>query len=393
MAWTDLIKSLTRGNSDPYRVARLIDHRRREPEAPAGGRHLVCDIDKTYLETEFESFVRIARIAFEAAADKVTVAGASDVLLAARWGDLNAPFPAPGSGDSLPHPLHFVSSSPPQLRAVLEEKLMMDGLDWSTDTFKDQAYNLRMRRMDLLRQHVAYKSLAILRLVAASGVGARFCLIGDNAESDGFIYVGIKLFVEGRLSPAGYCTYLEAAGVEAMAAADLVGQLKIPAGVEIDAILIRNVPGYAFQREPLLTDPVQTFDNFFQAGLLLCAHGIIPPAALWDLARKFLNRHGLARNDLVASLAPMAGGAAVFGQALADAARETLARLGRGAAALGKESGGSPSGDRASLRRRDLAEFLELSEERIIERARAWQEKLHPARLAKGGKVPGRTST
>lgn len=392
MAWTDLLKSLTRA-PDAYRVGRLIDQRRRENAWPRGARHLVCDIDKTYLETEFESFVRMARIAFEAAADKVTVAGASDVLLAARWGDLTAPFASGVVGEAQtawPRPLHFVSSSPPQLRAVLEEKLMMDGLDWSSDTFKDQAYNLRMRRMDLLRQHVGYKSLAILRLVVAAGENARFCLIGDNAESDGYVYCGIKLFVEGRLGATAYRAYLEAAGVEPQAAQDLVAEIVIPTGAAVDAILIRNVPGYAFQREAPLTDPVQTFDNFYQAGLLLGVHGIIPPEALWELTRKFLNRHGLSRNYLVATLTPFLAAASEEGGgglALAEAARAVLAKLGR--SQEGEADGGlgaSRSVDRGAFRRRDLADFAALTEDRVIERARAWQEKLHPGREAKGGK-------
>ena len=101
------------------RHPKLIDHRAREPfPDQAGLAHVVCDIDKTYLETEFESLTRVASIAFESATDKITVTGATDVLLAVRWGAMEAPL-----SDDWPRPLHFVSSSPPQLRAVLEEKL------------------------------------------------------------------------------------------------------------------------------------------------------------------------------------------------------------------------------------------------------------------------------
>src|SRR5947209_14346303 len=32
---------------------------------------------------------------------------------------------------------------------------------------------------------------------------------------------------------------------------------------------------------------VQTFDNFFQAGLILASHGLIAPEQLWPLARSF----------------------------------------------------------------------------------------------------------
>jgi hypothetical protein len=355
------------GAGEDYRVGRLINARQREPLAPRPGqRHIVCDIDKTYLETEFESLVRMARIAFEAAGDKVTVTGASDILLAARWGDVTAPL------DSLvwPRPLHFVSSSPPQLRAVLEEKLMLDGLDWSSDTFKDQAYNLRMRRMDQLRQHVAYKSLAILRLIMAAGPGSRFCMLGDNAESDAYIYMGIKLLLDGHLDAAGYRDYLAAAGVDPAVAEDLVRELKLPEGCTVDIILIRNVPGYTFVRQEPLTDAVQTFDNFYQAALLLIAHGVIAPELLFDLTRKFHNRHGMARAYLRTALTPLLAGDEALAP-LAGAARSVLTQLGFAAvpASQGEASAWA-------FRPRDLTQLRELSGARIIDNARLWQGKI-----------------
>lgn len=370
MAWAAILKSLTRaGGGEDYRIGRLINARRREPQVLAAGqRHIVCDIDKTYLETEFESLARMARIAFEAAGDKVTVTGASDVLLAARWGDVTAPLPPGAAAGAWPRPLHFVSSSPPQLRAVLEEKLMIDGLDWSSDTFKDQAYNLRMRRMDLLRQHVAYKSLAILRLVMAAGAGARFCLIGDNAESDAFIYVGIKLLLDRQLDAAGYRAYLEAAGVEAAVAADLMREVELPEGSVIDVILIRNVPGYHFVRMEPLTAVVQTFDNFFQAALLLMANDVLAPAVLFDLTRKFHNRHGMARAELRAMLASLVDADAPPTE-LSLAARATLERLGFDVIE-------QPGMGVAPFRRRDDSDLRALPPGRILEAAHGWHAKL-----------------
>ena len=42
--------------------------------------HIICDIDKTYLETEYDSFVKLAKIAFQTAEDKKTVIGAKNFL-------------------------------------------------------------------------------------------------------------------------------------------------------------------------------------------------------------------------------------------------------------------------------------------------------------------------
>ena len=173
----------------------------------------------------------MARIAFEGPSDKVTVSGASEVLRAIRWG-MSGQRERPAS-------LHFVSSSPAQLRTVLDRKLQLDGLDWSSDTFKNQAYNLRKGRVDLLRHHLAYKSLAILRLVQAAGEGAQFVLLGDSAESDAYIYLGVQLLLSGELNAKSYKEFLLLGGVEAELAGELeaiAGQL--PAGAVTDLSLI-----------------------------------------------------------------------------------------------------------------------------------------------------------
>lgn len=354
-----------RSAATPYQLARLVNARRLEPFA-RGGRQIVCDIDKTYLETEFESLLRMARIAFEAAAAKVTVAGASDVLLLARWEDPDAPLAA--ATEVLPRPLHFVSSSPPQLRTVLEEKLMMDGLEWSSDTFKDQAYNLRMGRMDLLRQHVAYKSRAILSVAQEAGAGARLTLIGDNAESDAYIYIGVKLLLEGRLSTKGYRAYLEAAGVEASVAGDVTAGISVAKDARVEAILIRNVPKYTFVDAPPLTDVVQTFDNFYQAALLLMAHGLLSPTKLWSLTRRFHNHHGMTLKQLAGMLE--AARPATFAAPEAKAAIETaLARL----ATTGDQDAGKTLSASLAM---DVKRHETLDEAEIVRHARVWMRKL-----------------
>ena len=406
--------SLTR--SSPYQLARLVDARVliTPPQEP-GCLHVVCDIDKTYLETEFESIVRMARIAFEEAVDKVTVAGAADVLQAARWGD-----PDGLSTPDYPRSLHFVSSSPPQLRAVLEEKLAMDGLDWNSDTFKNQAYNIRMGRMDLLRHHVAYKSQAILNLVRLAGPDARFYMIGDNAESDAYIYTGIRLLLEGRLSKAGYKTYLEVAGVEPSVAEDLCGRLtEEKRGSRVVAILIRRVPGYQPVAQPPLTDVALPFDNFFQAALLLVAHGLIAPETLVRLTRAFHNQYGLARDALDAALQALSDAVPAHHEAVNAALH--LLRSGGQAQELslgakhtsdlpeessdlglqGQESdltkslavsgmivsknpSGAPGADPAHALRlslsRDFMEFNQLNEPDILRLARLWMQQMQAAR-------------
>ena len=344
-------------------------------EEVEGKHHIICDIDKTYLETEFESLVRMARIAFESASEKVTVAGASEVLRTLRWGeDGDFDFP-PSEGlpkEKWPRPLHFVSSSPPQLRPVLEEKLMMDDLDWTSDTFKDQAYNLLMGRMDLLRHHVAYKSLAILSIVAQAGPDARFSMIGDNAESDSFIYLGVKLVTERLLSPKGYAEYLEIAGVEKVVSAEVVATIKNLPKSRIDNILIRNVPGYSLVRESPLTDVVQSFDNFFQAALLFAASGLIDPGHTWNLSRSFHNHDGLTLSQVAGTLA-----------ALAQAPQVTM-ELRKAAQGALEKTQTTPDPEAFKAMESSLAippqNLNGMGEPEILKHARAWMQKMRQER-------------
>ena len=361
-----------------YRLERLVDSLQRE-EASKGGVHIVCDIDKTYLETEFESLLRMTRIAFEAASDKVTVAGAAEVLELGRWGTMSESLP---EGGEFPRSLHFVSSSPPQLRTVLAEKMMMDGLDWTSDTFKNQAYNLRMGRMDLLRQHVAYKNLALLNLVAKTTGEAHFFLIGDSAESDAYIYTGIKLLLDGRLSAASYRAYLEAAGVESKVAQSLAALAPVASKARVAAVLIRRVPGYVMVEEEPLTDLVQVFDDFFQAALLLMAHGLIAPLHLWPLARSFHNHHGMTQLQVALSLRGVL--AAPVHAELRQAAAAALQKLH-----VGSDSAAPPLSLERSLGLTP-ARINKLSEGEVLRHARLWQQRLTAAKERREDKAPAK---
>jgi hypothetical protein len=318
-----LWRSLTGKRNEPYRLERVVDTRWLETESrPA--RHIVCDIDKTYLETEFESVVRMARIAFEGASDKITVSGATDVLLAARWGDVTAA--AADGGELYPRPLHFVSSSPPQLRAVLEEKLAIDQLDWTSDSFKNQAYNLRMGRVDLLRRHVAYKSSAILGVLAKASPGSLAYMLGDNAEMDAAIYLGVALYAARRFSADEYRDYLIAAGAEPASADEVIAACPEPPPATVQAILIRRLPGYPVVLEPGLTGGVIFFDNYLEAAAVLMHLGLIAPECAAGLARSFHNLYGMSRAQVAGVLATLAAHPGVDAtlRAEAEAMRELL---------------------------------------------------------------------
>ena len=338
-----------------YKVSRLVDHRRLNPGF-LPGLQIVCDIDKTYLETEFESVSRIIGIAFQAAEDKITVKGATDVLDLARWSQTQD-YPAPKG-------LHFVSSSPPQLRGVLDEKFVLDGLDWDSDTFKNQAYNIRKRRVDLLRNHVAYKSLAITQ-VLLEGEGP-FVFIGDNAESDAWIYLGIAFLCQGKLTPQGFRQYLEIAGVEGEFYEFTSEQLEKLRATKIAAILIRNAPGYHFVGFEPLTKGVQLFDNFFEAAVVMIHLGVIAPSDLRWLVRRFVNQHGLSIEDIDKALGGL--------KAKSSPDREPVLASIDGY--LG-ETRGEPKGDKFEIAELNIGE---ISESTILSHAQKWADLIAQAK-------------
>ncbi|MEJ7598580.1 MAG: phosphatase domain-containing protein [Kofleriaceae bacterium] len=143
------------------------------PEGAPPPRHTFrWDLDKTYLRTEFDSFVDLARSAIENAADKQAYPGATALLRALRQ-DGNR--------------ICIVSGSPTQMRQVLAAKLRLDGVDYDEFVLKNNLKNILRGRFRALRAQVPYKLPAMLR----SRLGAsadKETLFGDDAEADAIIY-------------------------------------------------------------------------------------------------------------------------------------------------------------------------------------------------------------
>jgi hypothetical protein len=280
-----------------YRLDELIsaEYLIAEPQAKI---QVICDIDKTYIETRFETPMAMLKIAFENAEEKVTVTGAPIALLAVRWGNFYA-----AETRLEPHALHFLSASPPQLRKVIRSKLAIDGLDWTSDTFKNQAYNIKARKLKFLKQHVAYKTATILKQMSLAPRDARFILIGDNAELDAFIYLGIQLFVEKKLSLGAYLEYLSLGGVHDEVLPTLEPYLQLQKeDISVAGIMIRKAPRYELVEAPPLTEFVLPFDHYFEVILHFHAWGLISDEMIWPISRQLHNEYGYTREDVMSAL-------------------------------------------------------------------------------------------
>ena len=283
------LRHLLRVSSKDYKLRALVSARTLEPMSYFDKSvHVFCDLDKTYLETEFESWIKMAKIPFESPHDKITVPGASEVLELVRWGGGSKQGDGPRAG------LHFVSSSPPQLRLALDGKLTLDRLEWSSDTFKNQTYNLRMGRLDLLRHHIAYKTKAILDIALKLTPESRIVMIGDNAEYDPFIYTGVRLLLEKRFDLDNLRQWLAGAMVDLPVIEQVISNdLRVPDGLRVEGVYIRSVPSYSVQIDSRFDGTWYEFDHWAQMAWSLMKKGIITASVLPQLLRSFHNHHGV----------------------------------------------------------------------------------------------------
>ena len=150
------------------------------------------DIDKTYLASDFDSLRGLISVPLELAIDKRNVLG-TDILLRALRRGRNV------SGQLSSHPIYFVSASPPQLRTVLQRKMILDGVEYDGIAFKDQLALVRSGRFSDLRNHLGYKLTALLSYRAELPWSVDEYLFGDDAEADVLIYGLYADIVSGRL--------------------------------------------------------------------------------------------------------------------------------------------------------------------------------------------------
>jgi hypothetical protein len=255
----------------------------------------VWDIDKTYLVSEFDSFKGLLSIPFEFAIDKRNIAGTDTLLHAIRHG--------PGDA-SAQNPLYFISASPPQLRAVIARKMLLDGVEHDGICFKDQLAILRSRRIGRIRHQTGYKISGLLLNRRELPWGVREFLFGDDSESDALIYSLYADIVAGRLRGDDLRATLIGNHIEPEDADYIVSlAADLPSHDLVHGIYInlekRSPPSrFAAWGERL----VPCFDTF-QMALHLYQSGLIRPTAVFNVGRDLLNRHnyrpvGLLRSAL-----------------------------------------------------------------------------------------------
>ncbi len=214
------------------------------------------DLDKTYLQTEFDTLRQLVRTAFQKAHEKKAIPGAAALIRELR-----------STGGSR---LCIVSGSPTQMRTVLVEKLKLDGVEFDELVLKDNLRNLVRGRFKAMRGQVGYKLPVLLESRARAPVDAEEVLFGDDAEADAFIYSLYADMVARRVSEPVVHSVLEAAEVYPDDIDRVIRQWKeIPQADPVRRIFInldRLTPPAAFAHYGPRVVPIF---NYFQAALVL----------------------------------------------------------------------------------------------------------------------------
>ena len=252
---------------------------------------VTCDVDKTWLDTDFKSLAGIVRIPLEWGEDKDTVAGMAPVLRGLRHGP---------DTDNAQTPFYFLTASPPQLSRALTRKMVLDAVQCDGITFKDWGRILRRRKPAWLKNQVPYKLSALLHQRSLLPEGATEILIGDDVEADALIYSMYADAVAGRLRPDRLSAMLEQDGTDRDGIDEVLSGLS---RLKLRADVVSNIYIYLDQQTP----PEQ-FSSFsrdliacrtpFQLAVHLWQTGRLRADVAVESARQLLEKGRLSRDGL-----------------------------------------------------------------------------------------------
>ncbi len=238
------------------------------------------DLDKTYLETDFDSIRGLVRSATEPASAKRAVPGARAIMA--------------GLSANPSVRTYIVSGSPTQMRPVLEEKLRLDGVRWDHLTLKDNLGNLKRRRFRAIRGQFGYKLPVLLSTRVGLGRAVKETCFGDDAEIDAVVYSVYADAVAGRLDAQAVSRVMEVAGAypdEITTALSALERLAI--GDAVDRIFIRlerRVPAVRFAPLGPRVVPVH---SWWQAALCLFEAGQLDADGLLSVLDATRTERGL----------------------------------------------------------------------------------------------------
>ncbi len=252
------------------------------------------DIDKTYLDTQFDSFRTLFKTAFEKAFQKKNVPGTATLIRALETSSKKK------FGKSVP--IYFISASPPQMEKKILQKMRLDRIAPMGIFFKDNLKNFRPSKFRRLRQQVGFKVQALLELRLTLPDNVQLTMFGDDSESDAVVYSLFSDICSRRMQPAEFMSILEALHTIKEQRNRILELQKIcPVNDPVDKVYINLVsdtdPDYyaKFGRRVLATFTT------FQAALDLYQYGRIDMYSLTTVARDMISNYGFTTDELAKS--------------------------------------------------------------------------------------------
>ncbi len=250
------------------------------------------DLDKTYLDTQFDSVRSLVRTAMEKPEEKRTLPGAAALMRALKSGPNGAH-----------HRIEVLSGSPEQMRRVLVQKFRLDGVEIDGLTLKDNLKNIIRGRFRAVRDQIGYKLPALLESRLGVDVSVREICFGDDSETDAIVYRLYADLCAGRINEGSLHQILTAARLYPDQKARVENALKdMPAVDPVDRILIHlegRTPTVQFHS---LGPRVLPIFNAFQSALVLFGDGILSVAALDEIVDSMVVQHEYTPRKLASSV-------------------------------------------------------------------------------------------
>jgi hypothetical protein len=260
----------------------------------------VCtfDLDKTYLDTRFESLRKLMRIPFEKAEEKKNIPGVAAVVRELRR--------SPGESKP-PVPIYFISGSPEGLHKVVAEKLKLDGVGFDGILFKDWRTAVKKFQFKKIIDKIGFKLAALIYARSVFPLKAQELLFGDDSEYDATIYALYADIVAGNLEHYEVLTILkkwEVAADELELIADNLKRLKDSGYKPRDAV--QKIFIHLEQRTPAhyhttLSQKVAPTQNYFQTAVILYKMDAINRAGLFRVISDMIRNYNFGVTEFATS--------------------------------------------------------------------------------------------
>jgi hypothetical protein len=234
--------------------------------APPGPLIVISDIDETYLRTDFRSLRGLAATALQFAIDKIVYPDMSLLFKTLKRRRDCA--------------LFFISSSPRQLRGVMERTFLLEEVPHDGMVLRDTLHLALSGKASELRNPFGYKLFAILELLSDFPDGSRLVLLGDDTESDADVYEIVRRLSAGDIGKAEIERVLYERGIHTDHVVAVLGKLaRLTLRFDVAALFIRITGSGGKGREARAANPIGTgFTHPAEIMKALAARGIVDAA-------------------------------------------------------------------------------------------------------------------